>query len=245
MHHNYGVTFNFFQDDTTAITQFKSAHENGFLNKQACFGNYHLSYKDSRTFYLEIPCVKWIDKCVEQFNREFKHVKITILDSKKLVTKITTDRYGGLVNSISYVEEGEDFDHQIVLIKFKALGRYSNFSRYVLFKMLGIVFRAFSITEGVTKLDTAEPENVFEYLNHVNNKYQGYGHTILDYKSGNCKQLSKELILLLDNIKLMNRAFKNPVKLGYSSMTFTLCLTQHFYQTPVWNYLYQTSLEEK
>ena len=239
----FGIEFNFHNNDEEAIQYFDERFKYGFTcPNHPCFGQYYSVYKEDKTFYLTMPMVYWIEDAIKQWNNKFENIKVEIVKSVMFgFGRGKKDRWGD--SETLYTTDSNYLMHSVAMFKFNLNPAYNKFAQFIIPRMVGTILRYLSVNDRFSSLETKPTNNIFEYICEVNSDEdcQNVDNTLLQEDDGNLSELTVEVIEMLDNIELMNKAFEKEFYGSFQGRQYRTFIGKHFYQTAIWNHINDVS----
>lgn len=202
-----------------AIKDFESSGPGQYSSKfLGCFTGYWYDIRsDTKRVLFGFQLLPiWYTDLVEQFNREFKNIKIKVVYSKSL----------GLIKTFTDPERGRWNEYKIVSLDQSTMGEFKKVlfelefspeytSTRALIFIISIFLRLMSLVETNDSCyrlfpeEIPDSEDIIQYLLNINTRVIENGGK---YRSLCEFVLSKEHFMLLDNPKLVNKLYSTRQK---------------------------------
>lgn len=207
------VWYEFYPDDLTAIRGFENKFNS--LNDvfEPCFGWYWENYKEGNMYYL-FPCKDSIDNYLNDFNRKFSNIKITIVKEYKL-----TFNNRGWTNKFDYSPNGDRY----VLLGIYLLGGYNALPKYVIPLVISTMLRYNDVNYFTDRDNFKWVKSVINYNNEDENRFEesSISYYNFDYED----------LMVLDSVEKTNEIFKAPIPIyyGYGDESLMLDLEEQLH----------------
>lgn len=169
------------------------------LHRADCFDRYWEIYtEDSFCFgFTHLPV--WIDKAVEQFNREFKNIKVNVLVGTEYGYQESINSWGHKYLEVAEDLEDAKYKMSARMFTIELSDKYLRNARMYIQYLVHHFFRMFSLLEEWGEyLEEIPQEDLIEYILDINNE-------VLGYRSISEVEITKEEFIKIDDIEAVNQ----------------------------------------